>query len=68
MNECLLCSIYLSNYTQWDRIRLGGGDLPRFTVHHHQILREVFVSEDYINVRDIDWSKHPKDNFKDILS
>lgn len=67
--ECLLCSIYLSNYAQWvDRIRLGGGDLPRFTVHHHQILREVFVSEDYLNVRDIDWSKHPKDNFKDILS
>lgn len=67
--ECLLCSIYLSNYTQWvDRIRLGGGDLPRFTVHHHQILREVFASEDYLNVRDIDWSKHPKDNFKDILS
>ena len=67
--ECLLCSIYLSNYTQWvDRIRLGGGDLPRFTVHHHQILREVFVSEDYLDVRDIDWSKHPKDNFKDILS
>ena len=67
--ECLLCSIYLSNYAQWvDRIRLGGGDLPRFTVHHHQILREVFVSEDYLDVWEIDWSKHPKDNFKDILS
>ena len=67
--ECLLCSIYLSKYTQWvDRIRLGGDVQPRFTVHHHQVLREVFASEDYLDVKDIDWGKHPKENFKDILT
>lgn len=65
--QAVLLGMYFNDYTQWlDRIRVGGEVCPRFTVHHHTLIREIY-SEDFRSVEKIDWSLHPKDNFDEII-
>ena len=65
--QAVLLGMYFNDYTQWiDRIRIGGDVCPRFTVHHHTLMREIY-SEDFRSVETIDWSLHPKDNFDEII-
>lgn len=63
----LLLGVYFDDYTQWvDHIRVGGETCPKFTVHHHTLLREIY-SEDFTGIEDINWRLHPQDNFSDII-
>lgn len=65
--QAVLLGMYFNDYNQWiDRIRIGGEACPRFTVHHHTLIREIY-SEDFRSVETIDWSLHPKDNFVEII-
>lgn len=65
--QAILVGVYFNDYSQWfNRIRIGSETCPRFTVHHHTLLQEMY-SEDSPGIEDIDWSLHPTKNFAEII-